>query len=205
MRLSGGLARASVTGIAVEGHVRHALPQGTSLALLTRLSPLVCSTVYCRPSPFLPAKILYFNKKLPSRRDLPSSDKNKDEIIRVLHDSFGWALTKDRPLFESIFAKDDDFFTYFPDSSTVVGWSEFEKYLDGWMDPRNKAKGYEIRDLRVVISEAGDVAWFSAIVDDEGEFDGKPWGAKDIRWTGVLERRGGSWKICQQHMSEGRR
>jgi len=138
---------------------------------------------------------------------LPRSNKTSDEfeITKILHDSFGWALTKDRPLFESIFAKDDDFFTYFPDSSTVVGWNEFEKYLDGWMDPRNKAKGYDIRDLRIVVSETGDVAWFSAIVDDEGEFDGEPWGAKDIRWTGVLERRGGSWKICQQHMSEGRR
>jgi len=53
-----------------------------------------------------------------------------------------------------------------------------------------------------VISKAGEVAWFSAIVDDEGEFDGKPWGLKDVRWTGVLEKRDGSWKICQQHMSE---
>ena len=136
---------------------------------------------------------------------MPSSNKNKDEITRILQDSFGWALTKDRHLFESIFAKDEDFFTYFPDSSTVVGWSEFEKYLDGWMDPRNKAKGYDIRDLRIVISETGEVAWFSAIVDDEGEFDGEPWGAKNIRWTGVLEKRGGRWKICQQHMSETKR
>jgi ketosteroid isomerase-like protein len=70
------------------------------------------------------------------------------------------------------------------------------------MDPRSKATGYDIRNLRVVISRTGDVAWFSAIVDDEGEFDGKPWGTKDIRWTGVLEKRGGGWKICQQHMSE---
>jgi len=70
------------------------------------------------------------------------------------------------------------------------------------MDPRSKATGYEIRNLRVVVSKTGDVAWFSAIVDDEGEFDGKPWGTKDIRWTGVLEKRSGRWKICQQHMSE---
>jgi ketosteroid isomerase-like protein len=135
---------------------------------------------------------------------LSCSDKtrNEQEIARTLHDAFGWALTKNRPLFESVFAKDEDFFTYFPGSGTVVGWSEFEKYLDEWIDPRNIAKGYDIRNLRIVISETGDVAWFSAIVDDEGEFDGEPWGAKDVRWTGVLEKRGGSWKICQQHMSE---
>ena len=134
-----------------------------------------------------------------------SLDKTNDEykIAKIIHDSFRWALTKDRPLFESIFAKDNDFFTYYPDSkSTVVGWKQFEKFLESWMDPRNKAKGFDIRDLRIVISKKGEVAWFSAIVDDEGEFNGKPWGARDIRWTGVLEKRGGSWKICQQHMSE---
>lgn len=136
---------------------------------------------------------------------MSASDKTKDmeKISRILHDSFGWALTKDRALFERIFAKDDDFFTFYPGSKdTVMGWGNFEKFLDQWMDPRNIAKGYDIRNLRIVISKTGEVAWFSAIVDDEGEFDGKPWGAKDIRWTGVLEKSGGYWKICQQHMSE---
>lgn len=133
----------------------------------------------------------------------PDATNDEHQIVKALHDSFRWALTKDRALFESIFAGDDDFFTYYPDSrSTVLGWREFEKFLESWMDPRNKATGYAIRNLRIVISKTGDVAWFSAIVDDEGEFDGKPWGTKDIRWTGVLEKRGGGWKICQQHMSE---
>jgi len=136
---------------------------------------------------------------------MPISNTNKDEseISKILHDAFGWALTKDRALFESIFAKDDDFFTFYPDSkSTVRGWNQFEKFLEGWMDPRNVAKGFEIRNLRIVVSREGDTAWFSAIVDDEGEFDGKPWGAKDVRWTGVLEKRAGNWRICQQHMSD---
>ena len=139
------------------------------------------------------------------RINLPESNTTREEleISRILHDAFGWALTKDRSLFESIFAKDDDFFTFYPDSnSTVRGWSQFEKFLDGWMDPRNIARGFEIRDLRIVISKRGDTAWFSAIVDDEGEFDGQPWGSKDIRWTGVLEKRSGNWRICQQHLSE---
>lgn len=136
---------------------------------------------------------------------MPTSNKTKDEyeISKILHDAFGWALTKDRVLFESIFTRDNDFFTYYPDSkSTVTGWSQFEKFLDKWMDQRNIAKGFDIRSLRIVISRNGEVAWFSAIVDDEGELDGELWSARDIRWTGVLEKRDGSWKICQQHMSE---
>ena len=127
----------------------------------------------------------------------------EDEISKILHDAFAWALTKDRALFESIFSDDDDFYSIFPDSkSNAIGWKQFEKFLDSWMDPRNVAKGFEIRDLRIVISKSKDVAWFSAVVDDEGEFDGEPWGSKNIRWTGVLEKRKGSWRICQQHLSE---
>ncbi|NHJ39592.1 MAG: nuclear transport factor 2 family protein [Asgard group archaeon] len=130
-------------------------------------------------------------------------NKKESEIRKILHDAFGWALTKDRALFESIFSNDDDFFSIFPDSkSTSIGWNQFKKFLDEWMDPRNVAKGYEIRNLRIVFSKSKDVAWFSAIVDDEGEFDGKPWGAKNIRWTGILEKRDNGWKICQQHLSE---
>jgi ketosteroid isomerase-like protein len=138
----------------------------------------------------------------PESRNQDATNDQR-QIVKALHDSFRWAFTRDRALFESVFAKDEDFFTYYPEAkSTVRGWSEFEKFLDSWMDPRNKATGYEIRNLRIVISRTGDVAWFSAIVDDEGEFDGKPWGTKDIRWTGVLEKRGRVWKICQQHMSQ---
>ena len=143
-----------------------------------------------------------YPQRNPGSRN-PDATNEEQQIVKALHDSFRWAFTKDRALFESVFAKDDDFFTYYPESnSTVLGWGEFEKSLESWMDPRSKATGYEIRNLRIVISRTGDVAWFSAIVDDEGEFDGKPWGTKDIRWTGVLEKRGGGWKICQQHMSE---
>ena len=132
----------------------------------------------------------------------PPELSDEKEIRRILHDAFGWALTKDRQLFESIFSNTSDFFTYFPGSNTVVGWEQFSKVLDGWMDPRNRALRFDIRDFRIVFSENGDVAWFSAVVDDEGEFDGEPWGAKDIRWTGVLEKRNYRWVIVQQHMSE---
>jgi len=134
---------------------------------------------------------------------LATSNNNVNEITKVLHAAFGWALTKDKALFENSFTNSDDFFSIFPDSkSTAIGWNQFKKFLDSWMDPRNIATGYEIKDLRIVLSKNKNVAWFSAIVDDEGEFDGKPWGSKNIRWTGVLEKRAGLWKICQQHLSE---
>jgi ketosteroid isomerase-like protein len=127
------------------------------------------------------------------RETNPQGSNEEAVITKVIHDSFGWAFTKDRALFERIFARDEDFFTYYPDSkSTVVGWSQFQKNLDIWMDPRNKAISYDIRNLKLHLSRSGSVAWFSAIVDDAGEWDGK---------TGVIEKRENQWVIVQQHMS----
>jgi hypothetical protein len=37
-----------------------------------------------------------------------------------------------------------------------------------------------------------------------GEWDSKPTGARDIRWTGVLEKRDGRWVIVQMHGSVAR-
>jgi ketosteroid isomerase-like protein len=134
---------------------------------------------------------------------MKTQSREEKEVLRVMNASFAWAATKDRALFEETFTHDEDFFTFYPDSkNTVIGWRMFEKFLDAWMDPRNVAKGFSIRDARITVSRSGDVAWFSAIVDDSGEYDGKPWASKDVRWTGVLEKRGGAWRIVQQHMSE---
>ncbi len=169
---------------------------------MKRLPFLICiiaifsANVFARQSGF--SKTAGGGTTETSQQD--SSDKAA--ITKVIHDSFAWALTKDRALFESSFAKDDDYFSFYPDSkSTVVGWNQFQKYLDNWMDPRNKAVRFDIRDLRLDCSKSGTVAWFSAVVDDEGEWDGNPWGAKNVRWTGVLEKRSGKWVIVQQHMS----
>ena len=69
------------------------------------------------------------------------------------------------------------------------------------MDPRFKAIRTVVRDLRIHFSRSGDVAWYSATLDDVVEFDGKRGGAEDIRWTGVLEKRDGTWVIVQMHAS----
>lgn len=42
----------------------------------------------------------------------------------------------------------------------VVGWNEFVKGFDFWMDPRFKANSVDIRELRIDLSRSGDVAWW---------------------------------------------
>ena len=130
----------------------------------------------------------------PRSADLPVIEK-------VIRDNIGWALTKDRPLLESTLAQDERLFIFNPTAEATVGWQEFVKGFDFWMDPRFKATHLDIRELRIDRSRSGDVAWWSCLLDDLGEWDGKPIGWKDTRWTGVLERRDGSWRIVQMHFS----
>jgi SAM-dependent methyltransferase/ketosteroid isomerase-like protein len=123
-------------------------------------------------------------------------------VEKTIRDSIGWALTKDRPLLESVLSHDADLFIFHPDSkSTIVGWDDFVKLFDVWMDPRFKATHFEVRDLRIHFSNSRDIAWYSAILDDCGEWDGKPNCWKNARWTGVLEKRDGQWTIVQMHFS----
>ena len=131
-------------------------------------------------------------------------DRTVDRVVveKTIRDSIGWALTKDRPLLEGIIAHDVGLFIFHPDSkSTVVGWDAFARNFSTWMDPRFKATSFDVRDLRISFSRSGDVSWFSAALDDMGEWDGKPVGWKDTRWTGVLEKRSGKWVIVQMHFS----
>jgi len=132
----------------------------------------------------------------------PGSADEKVIIEKTIRNSIGWALNKDRALLESVLTHDNRLFMFQPDSkSTIVGWDQFVKQFDFWMDPRFNATRFEVRDLRIDIARSGNVAWWSCILDDLGEWDGKPIGWKDARWTGVLEKREKRWVIVQMHFS----
>jgi ketosteroid isomerase-like protein len=130
------------------------------------------------------------------------SDREKATVAAVIRDSICWALDKDRAKQEGTMAHDEDLFVVWTTSNSAVsGWNRYVKLFDTWMDARFKATLTEVRDLRIHFSRSGDVAWYGATLDDLGEWDGKPVGARDIRWTGVLEKRGGKWVIVQMHGS----
>jgi ketosteroid isomerase-like protein len=137
----------------------------------------------------------------PASAAVPPTDE-RAAVETCIRASIGWALEKDRPLLESVMAHDERLFLFQPHSTeTVVGWSQFVRGFDFWMDPRFKATSLDVRELRIDFSRSGDVAWWSGILDDLGEWDGKPIGWKDTRWTGVTEKREGRWVIVQMHFS----
>lgn len=54
---------------------------------------------------------------------------------------------------------------------------------------------------RPQFSRSGDVAWFFRMLDDVNEWKGQPASWIDTRWTGVLEKREGRWRMVQMHFS----
>lgn len=146
-----------------------------------------------------PDKVVQTN---PVDRAVKETARDRHLIEEIVYDSIAWALTKDRARLETIIAHDDDYFSFHPSGlEGVHGYAEFEHGFDLWMDPRFEATRTEVRNFRCHLSQSGDVAWFSAILDDCYTWDGRPGCWKDTRWTGVLEKRDGRWQIVQMHFS----
>jgi len=134
--------------------------------------------------------------------------EEKATIEDVIKNSIGWALTKDKDLLYSTLANDSTLFFYNPDDSFVDGFDQFQETVDGFfMDDRFKATAFDVKDMRIQLSQSRDVAWWACILNDYGEWDGRSTSWINTRWTGVLEKMDGQWRIRQMHFSfpEGKR
>lgn len=129
----------------------------------------------------------------------------KAVITETIHNSIRWALNKNKDLLLNSVAQDADFFIYHPTTtSTIVGYPAFAEMVDRFfMREEFRATGYEIKNLRINLSRTGDVAWFSALLDDFGTWKNEPTDWINCRWTGVLEKRQERWVIVQMHFSFG--
>ncbi len=127
--------------------------------------------------------------------------EEKQLVEKAIHNSIGWAKNKDLNLLYSIIANDTNYIEVQPDGRIVKGFQDFKKAEAFWMHPDFKAIRYEIRELKVTFSKSCEVAWFSCILDDINEWKGQPANWENTRWTGVLEKRDGQWKMVQMHFS----
>jgi ketosteroid isomerase-like protein len=137
---------------------------------------------------------------MPDKVD-PVTEKAKVE--QVIKNSIRWALTKDKDLSYSCFACDSSLFWFSPDNAgTISGFDSFKTLTEQvFMNPAFKGIASDFRDLRIVLSHSGDCAWWSCYLDDFNEWNGQPANWVNVRWTGVLEKIDGEWKIRQMHFS----
>jgi hypothetical protein len=122
-------------------------------------------------------------------------------ITKTIENSIGWAKDKDFGLLYSVIANDSNYLEVDPGTPIIRGFKEFRKNESFWGDPGFKAIRYEIRDLKISVSQSGSVAWFYCILDDINEWKGQSASWLNTRWTGVLEKRKEAWVIVQMHFS----
>ena len=134
------------------------------------------------------------NKAVPTEEDYRA-------VEQTIHNVFGWAVEKDFDLFFNTIADDSDFISVTPYDRVKFGVDAVRADTGFWASPDFKTIRHELKDLKIKFSQSGDVAWFFCYLDDINEWKGQPANWENIRWTGVVEKRDGRWRVVQQHFS----
>ena len=123
-----------------------------------------------------------------------------DFVISKMWESF---VQGDHKMFAETMAQDPDMGTFGTDAAERWdGGDELQKSV------KDQFKAFNIlnvnrKNQKLKLSNSGEVAWFSEIVDWEFLVEGKKQIIKGVRYTGVMEKRKNEWKIVQFHSSVG--
>lgn len=123
------------------------------------------------------------------------------QVLSTINNVFGWAIEKDFKLFYGSITNDSNFISVTPYNRVKIGFEAVRQDSSFWGNPNFKAVSHELKDLKINFSQTGDIAWFFCYLNDYNTWYEAPANWEDARWTGVLERRNGQWKVVQQHFS----
>ena len=132
----------------------------------------------------------------------PAADTsgNYAAVKHTIEQSIGWAIEKDFEAMYKLWADNMFHFWLFSDSK-ITGLEDFKKHSEVWKDPEFRGTSFAFKDLQIVFSRSGDVAWYSCYLDDCSSYKGKESCLKDVFQTGVLEKRDGKWVHVLMHGS----
>lgn len=135
----------------------------------------------------------------------PKSNREEEiqKVLSVINNNIGWAKNKDTTLSYSTMVQTEELLIIEPDSEGITkGFKNFKKKAESlFLRPEFQAVRYELKNPQVLLSESGTCAWFFTYLDDINTWKGIDCSWRNIRWTGVLEKREGEWKIVQMHFS----
>jgi len=133
----------------------------------------------------------------------PQSNRDAElkEIAQTIDSCIGWFENKDFDLLFSVVAHDSNYISVHPTDRVIRGFGEFEKNAEIFKRPEFQYVRHELKNLKINVSNSGDVAWWYCVLDDINTWDGQPASWENARWTGVLEKRESRWVIVQQHFS----
>jgi len=147
--------------------------------------------------------LIIFSFSCHTQTEKVNTDKKSEIAIvgQTIKNTIAWAKEKDTSLLYSIIANDENYLEVHPEKTVVHGISEFKKAERFWLDPRFKHVKFETWDMHINISNDGTTAWYYCMLNDINDWDGQSASWENTRWTGVLEKRDGKWKMVQMHFS----
>ena len=125
----------------------------------------------------------------------------KEEIAKTVSSCIGWFKDKDFDLLFSVVAQDSNYISVHPTDNVIKGFSMFKKNSEFFRNPEFLYVRHALKDLKITLSESGNVAWYYCRLDDINTYKGRSANWENARWTGVVEKRNGKWVIVQQHFS----
>ena len=84
----------------------------------------------------------------------------------------------------------------------LTGWEEIEPSIIAQLAVIKDAK-FDTRNLNITISNSGDMASYTSIIDFSFTAGGEAGSLKNVRYSGVIKKMDGVWKTTQVHWSIG--
>lgn len=133
----------------------------------------------------------------------PNPDLIKEEAaVEAALDRFTQAFeTKNIDMFAEIFSHDPEMVNFGTDEDEYwIGWEPWRASFQKQFDVYEKSD-MTLRDVRIKVHKAGQVAWFSALMDVQITSQGQGFDYTGMRVTGVLEKKEEGWVFTQRHVS----
>jgi ketosteroid isomerase-like protein len=130
-------------------------------------------------------------------------DKQKEiEAVKLVLEKYALANeNQDINMIEEIWCPSDSIVSIGTESGEILqGFSHIKKAVQNQFETfTNTFISY--RDQIISISKDGNTAWFSEIVNYNFILNEKAMQYEGLRYTGVLVKKDGKWKLVQTHMS----
>lgn len=128
--------------------------------------------------------------------------KKEKEAIKLVLEKYALANeNQDMRLIEDIWYPSDRIVSFGTESDEkLVGFAQIKSAVQNQFESfKNTYISY--RDQIIEINDDGNTAWFSEIINYNFILDGEAHSYEGLRYTGVLVKKDGEWKLVQTHMS----
>ena len=139
----------------------------------------------------------------PGGESCPEVDIEKElSDIRSVLEQYELAReNEDFATVEQIWAPDNDIILFGTEGDEqMVGIDEIRKAMSRQFNELENTL-INISEQKIKLGKDGHIAWFSEVLDYNFIYEGENMVFEGIRFTGVMEKRDGHWKLVQGHLS----